>query len=291
MKFDTLIGRQNKRSILEWFNNGKPKKKVAIIQGTSGNGKTSLIRALAHDTGCELHEVFLDEDKNNILKAINTSISGYKIVLIDDFDTYNARHRDTLYYILSIIIYPVVITCTEWKFKPIVFGKSQYIRFVRPRTSEIEDLLSNKNLPDQLVEEIAKNANSVAEALNCTISREIPERKDVALSNNDKLSLLSQRRLNERIEKPNINFYYWSIRGYNDDTFKVLNEFAYYDYICHQRFARIDPWIVNNMEAPIENITIKQRRPHKKKKELKPLPKKPKKTPQKKVDGLDAFLE
>ena len=301
MKFDDITGRRNKQKVLEWFNNGKPKRKILILQGVSGNGKTLLIRSLAESIGYELQEITSDYDnKDNIIKSINTSIYGKKIILVDDFDTFNVKSRDILYNIIDISIFPVVVTCTHWKFKGSIFGKSQYLRIVRPLTSEIVDLLHNKNLPEQTVNEIAKNCNSVAEALQASITGVIPEKKDVALSNSDKLLLLSQRRLTERIEKPNVNFYFWSIHGYDKDAVKVMAEFAYYDYLCHSRFARIDPWIVNHMEAPIEKVTLKKRNVYKK--PVAPSNTQNKKKATKKVkiqtnkkdngdNGLDRFLE
>ena len=296
MNFNTMIGQRNKQKILNWFNDGKPKRNILIIQGRSGNGKTSLITSLAHTINLELQVVEPDfEDTSSVLRTINTSLTNHKIILVDDFDTFHASKRNILYSIINISIYPVVVTCTKWKFKGSIFGKAQYLRLQRPLSSEIKRLLRRHNIDRDIAHDISENANSVAEALQSSVTGFLPQRKTIALSNKDKLQMLKQRNATESIEKPNINFYYWSIRGYDDDAVKTLIEFSYYDYLNHQRYQKIPPFILNNMSAPIENITLKPRPPKRTKKtEKKKKTKKKVKQPEKKkpkVSGLDQFLE
>ena len=292
MSFDDIIGRKNKENILCWYNNGKPKRKILILQGRSGNGKTTTIIEMAKSLCVELQIVTPDyEDRSNVLKAVNTSLSPFKLILVDDFDSFNANKKKILYEIIDISQFPIVVTCREWKFRGDIFGKAQYFRFSRPSSNEIYELLTEKtDISPKKAEKIAKNANSVMEALQSAVTGFIPSYSRVALSNNDKLKMMKERNACESIEKPNINFYFWAIRGYTNDAINTMIEFSYYDYICHQRFEKIEPWVLNRMTQKIENVTLISRPPKKKKEKQKKKSEQKEDKKETPVDSLDSWL-
>lgn len=292
MNFNDTVGRSNKAKILNWFNDGKPKKKILIIQGRSGNGKTLLPTSLAETKGYELQTITPDNVDSKTLETINQSLSGKKLIIFDDFDTFHHTKREILYDAIKLSNYPIITTCTQWKYKGEIFGKSQYLRLNKPRTTEIYRYLQTKSsLPNTKLHNIASNADNVQQALNATLTGIPPERTHKPLSNKDKLTDLKKQRFNEPMTKDDVAIYFRDIKGYTDDDIKTMMSLSFYDYTTNQRFTPIDPDIINAI--PTLPQTTFKRTPPKKKRNEKERIQKPKKVTKKKKpkqQGVDLYL-
>ena len=288
MNFNDTIGRSNKEEILTWFNKGKPKKKILIIQGRSGNGKTLLPTALAETLHYEIQTITPDNIDDSTLETINQSISKKKLVLFDDFDEFHHSKRSLLYDAIELSVFPIIVTCTKWKFKSEIFGKSQYMRMKRPRTSEILSLLQQQsNLSKDHLQDIAINSDNVLQAITATLSGFIPERTHQPLSNKDKLSDLKKQRFTDEMKKDDVRIYFDDISKYSLADINTMIAFSYFDYITHQRFVPVDLFFINSIPS-LPKTTFKRKIVTKKKKEKKK--KQQPKKPVKKEEGLDLFF-
>lgn len=71
----------------EWYDERAiPYKRGYLFYGSPGNGKTSLVGALAHHTGRTIHVVNLSELKDSSLKHSFNNIDNKSIILIEDID-------------------------------------------------------------------------------------------------------------------------------------------------------------------------------------------------------------
>lgn len=294
MNFNNIIGRRNREQILKWFNDGKPEKKILIIQGRSGNGKTLLPLSLAQTKGYEIQVITQDNIDSNTLKTINQSISNKKIILFDDFDDFHHSKREILYDAIKISNYPIIATCTRWAFKSEIFKKTQYMRLNKPRTSEIfKHLKTISSLPPSTLHNIASRSDNVQQSLNATLTGIPPEPTHKPLSNRDKLTDLQKQRFSEPMNKDDTTIYFHDIRGYSDADIKTMIAFSKLDYLTHQRFQEIDPMIVNAIPS-LPQTTFKPTIPKKKhnQKERNQRPKKvtKKKKKKPKQQGVDLYF-
>jgi replication factor C large subunit len=104
----------------------KQKKKALLLYGQSGNGKTSLIHAIANELGYELVEVNASDDRNKEMlnlkvgNAINQQslfFSDCKIILIDEIDGISGFYdRGATTEIVNMIKkskFPVIMTAND----------------------------------------------------------------------------------------------------------------------------------------------------------------------------------
>jgi hypothetical protein len=290
--FNNVVGQKNREQILKWFNKDKPKKKLLIIQGRSGNGKTLLPLSLAKNKNYDVQIITPDNVDECTLSTINNSIKNKKLIIFDNFDEFHHTKRNILYDAVNISVYPIVANCTEWKFNPEIFKKSTYMRLHRPRTSEIVTYLKTiSNLPESKLYDISLNSDNVLQAIHATITGKPPERTHHALSNNDKLRDLQKQNLNEPITNENIRFLFDSIAGYSDADINTMIAFSYFDYIIHQRHQKVDPVIVNSISSlPKTFFKVRIRKKHNSREHHKK-PKKPIKKRQKKKDSKQRNLD
>jgi replication factor C large subunit len=103
----------------------KQKKKAALLYGPSGIGKTSMVHALAHDSGYEIVEINASDFRNhehinsllgNAIKQQSLFSKG-KIILVDEMDGLSGREdRGGVGAITKLIAettYPIIMTATN----------------------------------------------------------------------------------------------------------------------------------------------------------------------------------
>lgn len=291
MNFNETIGNANKSNILRWFNKGKPEKNVLIIQGNSGNGKTLLPTLLADIYNHELQLVTPDTINNDTALSFNQSTSGKKLILFDSFDEVKPSDRSVLYDAISLSVFPIIVTITEWVLKPEIFKHSTYMRMRKPLSTELIPLLKKNNplsLPLSTIEDIATQSNNIMQALNAMQNGIIPTRTPKPLITKERLSSLQQRKFSEPITIDNVHYYYNTIQGYNNESIQTMIHFSTFDYLTKTQYQTIDPLIINNIVSLNKTII----KPYQKKFNPKPQPKpnpKPKQEKNKQV-GIDLYF-
>lgn len=265
MKFKDIIGINTKSKLVKWINDyidGKTDKYL-ILYGQSGNGKTFLTKMLAKEAGMEVfiiepENVNSQDDINNIIKGINSSFNE-RLILIDDYDYFNSKYRTKLSDIPKISNYPIVYTSSTWCFDSNFLKDGLLIKLKKPLTSELRKfLMDNYGADYDTADKLASESKSIRSAIlglgNNTTNDLV---RDIQ-TNYKTLQDLKERRLQGFVDRTNINWLYNSIRGYNGSALAVMLEFAEYDYKIKSNFETIDPFVVNNMKAPIEDVTFKQ---------------------------------
>ncbi|MCD6301362.1 MAG: replication factor C large subunit [Staphylothermus sp.] len=134
---DVVNQESAKKQFIQWLESwlkGKPLKKVALLYGPAGCGKTSLVEAAANEYKLEVVEMNASDfrrkqDIERIAKVAATMRSLFargKIILLDEVDgisgTADRGAIDAILHLLEITRYPVVMTANDpWdqKLKPL----------------------------------------------------------------------------------------------------------------------------------------------------------------------------
>ena len=175
-------------------------KSHAIIVGKSGNGKTSLVYALANGFHVPILHITPDDVKtkeqlNRFKKELNTiplnSNTEHKIVLIDDIEDYPKSNKDLdkidldevvvreqlIKNFIEISNHPIIYTTSNINVLPSDFKESgEVCKLVKPTQKELKQLLLEKaegygvTIKPSDLQNILSNAPSVRSALNSIFS-------------------------------------------------------------------------------------------------------------------------
>jgi hypothetical protein len=259
-----------------------------ILFGNSGNGKTFLVSLLAKIYGVELFHITPDdirskENAYEIYKSINLATlenTKYKLILIDDVDEIDSKYLETILEIGKISIYPVIYTSKTYSLpkefkedslKEIILDYKQevkqkrFLKVIKPLTSELKEHLKTKanelgmNISDAVLHDIALNSKSVRSAELSLYNNAVNELVDPEQTKREILESLPKRKLKYPLTRKNdgpgnIYFIFNSIRGYDDNAFKVMMKFAEFEYRIIVKHEEIDPILVNEMSEPIELV-------------------------------------
>jgi len=265
MKFKEAIGNNTKEKLSKWINDyidGKPTKFVVLF-GQSGNGKTFFIKLLAKEADMDLYiidpeSVTTVEDINNAIKGLNSAFEE-KIILVDDFDYFTESFRKKLEEIPKIAKYPVVFTSSSWVFNKKFLEDGFVIKVDRFLKSELTNfLINNYNIDHDFAEKLADESKSIRSAILSLENKKVNTLTRSLQTRAKTLQDIKQRRLQDNINMTNIKWLFRSIRGYSSSALSVMLAFAEYDYKVTTRFQEIDPFLVNNMQAPIEKVELRQ---------------------------------
>lgn len=153
-KISKVIGQATGiRSIISFL---KGKKKIAMVHGPIGCGKTSAIHAISDELGYELLELNAGDfrDRHKIKEIIGGAVKQQslffkkKLIFIDEIDNLSSRDYGGLSEINSIIKgtpYPVIMCANKPYDKKLLTlrKKSELIPFKKPDSKELISILKN----------------------------------------------------------------------------------------------------------------------------------------------------
>lgn len=304
LTLDSFVGSNARNQAKFWLNeffDGVASKGIVIFYGVSGNGKTILAKLLAEAYDVELFSIcpfdIKGEDSlNDFIKSLNSKplTKEKKIVLIDDIDDFSIRYRKKLLGVSSV--YPIIYTTKNLhkdtlsdEFK----SKCQIIKVKKPLTSEIIDHLKTRcSFPIEKIDEIAKKSKSVRSAELSIYNESINELINPPDTYSQMITEMKQRCLTKTVNRDNIKTIFRSIKGYDEDSLKVREKLAEMDFRIKYKYEEIDPWFVNNMIEPIEDvIEYKDYKRNNKKKPKKVVRETVEKIPEKKkMVSIDDFI-
>jgi replication factor C large subunit len=166
------------KELLSWFNTWPDQKKVAILYGRAGVGKTSAVHALASEFGADLVELNASDQRNKdiILRKVGLaattstlSLNGKRIILLDEADNVYGREDKGGYQAISKIIAvtmnPIILIANEyWEIPDSIRRKSKMIEFRTLLPASIAKALrrivreEHLDISKEMIETISKNA-------------------------------------------------------------------------------------------------------------------------------------
>jgi len=252
--------------------------KYAILQGSSGNGKSYLGELLANTFRVELFRITpLDieskDDLNNIIKSINmNTLEGkpYKLIFIDDIDEFSKQYRNKLFNIVEISKFPIIFTTKTFIDSDFYnFSKNgERFNLFKPYAKEIIEYIKDKlpfHYDKDRVEKIIKESKSFRSIELSLYNMQVNSLVSPLLTKNEWFSSINRRELKSNLSKDEIITLFDSIRGYDKNALKVMMKVAEFDYRVTAKYEKakgesyptIDKFFVNNMNAPIEKVMLK----------------------------------
>ena len=285
-KLSDFIGSNNIDTIqvlVEWINSCYRAKDTvetnyAILYGDSGNGKTFLIQLLAELFHLELFRVTpfdieSGQDIYDILKSVNiTTLQGkkHRIILVDDFHDFKKNYQNQLLKIKDISQYPVVYSMRRYPTRQdfingsLKASKGRLLKVEKPLSTEIlEYLKEHSSLPIPELRKIAEESTSFRSAILCVNGNCVNDTLDPWTSRGKVLQSMKNRKLDRILDRGDIRTTFRAIQGYDEKALEVRKAFSDFDYRVCGKFERvgtisgIDPWFVNNMEEPIEDVELR----------------------------------
>jgi len=304
---NSFIGFNAKSQSTEWLNeffHGNESKGKAIFYGQSGNGKTLLAQLLSESYDTELlsicpFDIKGEENLNDFIKSVNSKslFSKGKIILIDDIDEFQSKYRNKLLKITSI--YPIIYTTKTMSddILPSDFkNECEIIKKFKPLTSElIEHLKSKCSLPEDKIDEIAKNSKSVRSAELSILTECNNDLRNPIETYSQLIYDLQHRCLTQTVNRDNIHTIFRAVKGYDKDSLAVMKKLAELDFRIKYQYEEIDPWFINHMIEPIDKVIeyqeYKGKKNNNKKQPKKDVKERVEKTPEKKkIVSIDDFL-
>ena len=247
-------------------------KPFAVIIGRTGNGKTSLVQALAEGYNVDLYRITVEDilsskDFNTCVKSLNLEkLDGKnaKIILFDDFYELPFKSKIVSLCQEKICKYPIILTMDKYPEEE-ELRRGLLVTLKKPLTSDLVELLKEKqkklevNYSEKELFQIAVKSPSVRSAINSLFTGVAIERDNYKPSLLDKRNLIVQRDLKEHLNRHQDKPYLLSsltknINCFTDSGFKILRRFAIFDYTILGKFLPVDKFLVNNMLEPIEEL-------------------------------------
>ena len=281
-----FIGKNNVdtvRILINWINDcyrapETVQTNYAILYGDSGNGKTFLVQLLADLFHLELFritpfDIESGKDIYDIIKSVNiTTLQGkkHRMILVDDFEDFKSSYQKQLLVIKDISHYPVVYTFrshpTNQEFikGSLKAPKGRVLKIQKPLTEDlVEYMKKHSSLPIEKIREIAQESNSVRSAMLCLKGSCVNDTLNPWISKGRMLQTIQKRNLTSILDRYDIRMVFRAIQGYDSKALSVKEAFADYDYRLCAKFERvgsisgIDPWLVNHMTEPIEDVDLR----------------------------------
>ena len=195
------------KELLSWFNTWPDQKKVAILYGRAGVGKTTAVCALAREFSADLVELNASDQRNKdiILKKVGLaatsstlSANGKRIILLDEADNVYGREDKGGYQailkIIKITRNPIILIANEyWEIPDSIRRKAKMIEFRTLLPASIAKVLrrivraEHLSISEETIQSISKNAQG-----------------DLRAAINDLESLTGTEYTNPRDDRPSI---------------------------------------------------------------------------------------
>ena len=291
MQLNDFIGNEKaKQQLTDWLNkfyhSTKNTNPYAIIQGYTGNGKTTLVYALANSYNVYVHRITADDvfdahSFNSFAKSLNLQhlkhLKTKKLILIDDLNEFPKHIRKKLYTIYKISNYPIIFTIDTLDS---IKNDNNYNDFIRraiivkvekPLSSKLHQLLQEKAKElgvaasyDVLLE-IAQNSLSVRSAINslynlCTNDVLTPPQPNIF----GERKLLLQRKVQNYIDVELIKRLSKNLNCYEKNGLLLMNLLSSFDVELKVKRKRyLNPIFLNLAPFPIDKVTWLQIKPNK----------------------------
>ena len=189
-----------------------------------------------------------------------------KIIVFDGVDEFHKIYRAKLIDVPSI--YPVIYTCINVEKIPLeIRRKFRMVEVNKPITFKLFDHLKTlSKLPEETLFKIAKESKSVRSAELSTMTGSVNTLVTREKSIYDVIRDISNRELDVELTRKNINAVMDSVQGYGENELQVMEQLAEFDYLIRCKNMKIDPFIVNNLNWPIEKVELVYRDEERKKK-------------------------
>ena len=258
----------------EFFHSKNNKTKpFAVIHSRTGNGKTTLVKALADSYNVDLYRITTDDlagidDYNNCVKSLNLEkLEGKngKIVLFEDFyEIRFFRNKIAELCLKDICRHPIIITMDRFPTTE-ELREGLIVGLHKPLTSDLVELLQSKqkemgfNHDDSTLRQIAIDSPSVRSAINALYTGVAIKRYNPYPGILGKQKQLARRVIQQDLKREANKPYLLTtitnnINCYTDDGFKILSRLAVFDHAITTKFLTIDKFLVNNMKEPLEKI-------------------------------------
>jgi len=297
MNIDKFIGNEDtKIALTDWLNEffhskTNKTKQYAILYGYSGNGKTTLVYALANLFKVDVYRITADDinsketlnvcKQNLNLQRLDGNLK--KIVLVDDLNEFS--NKGSIMELHKICNHPIIYTNDS--FINDTFGTNGLqFEIKKPLTSQLIQLLKEKqlelktNCSIEQIDDIARNSISVRSAINSLYTK---RKKSIIFPYTNLYGESFQmihRQLQNDLEYPLLSYFTKKLNCYNEEGYKVLSRFILFDTMITIKFnSNIDKYLINNMREPIHKIKLLNGKNYNKKeskKEPKPIQKKEK---------------
>jgi replication factor C large subunit len=165
------------KELIAWFNTWPEQKKVAVLYGRAGVGKTSAVIALKNEFNADLIELNASDQRNKDVidrivgnAATTCTLDGSrKIILLDEADNIYGREdrggNQALSHIIDKTRNPIILIANEyWEIPPGIRNKSKMIEFRTLLPASIVKVLrkvageEGLDVSDEILQEISKNA-------------------------------------------------------------------------------------------------------------------------------------
>ncbi|MFH1228798.1 MAG: AAA family ATPase, partial [Candidatus Aenigmatarchaeota archaeon] len=147
---DVLSHKELISNVNSWLNSWKPGSKALLIYGPSGTGKSLIVKLLAKERKMNLFEIGTNESrsalsiKEKMLPAAKEgSLSGKRLLLIDDVDSFSGSDRGGIAEIINVVkesSNPVILIAND--------AYSQNLRALRAYC----ELLKIRRIPVNVIE-------------------------------------------------------------------------------------------------------------------------------------------
>ncbi|MBU7037049.1 MAG: replication factor C large subunit [Theionarchaea archaeon] len=178
-KFAEIAGQPSAlKELISWFNTWPEQKKVAVLYGRAGVGKTSAVISMAREFRADLIELNASDQRNKDVidrivgnAATTCTLDGRKkIILLDEADNIYGREDKGGNQALSRIIdktrNPIILIANEyWEIPPGIRNKSKMIEFRTLLPASILKVLrrvaleEGLDVSDERLQEISSNVN------------------------------------------------------------------------------------------------------------------------------------
>jgi len=274
MNIDEFVGNEDiKISLTDWLNEffhskTNKTKDYVILYGNSGNGKTSLVYALANLFKVDVYRITADDassiEKLNLCKQ-NLNLQKLdgnlkKIVLVDDLNEF--RNKGHITNLHKICKHPIIYT-NDFFINDTFGSNGLQFEIKKPLTSQLIQLLKEKQIElktscsIEQIDDIARHSISVRSAINSLYTKRKKSFIFPYINLYGESFQMIQRQLQKDMEYPLMKYFASKINCYNEDGYKVLSRFILFDSILTIKYkSNIDRYLINNMRESIHKVKL-----------------------------------
>lgn len=180
------------KKVKEWIFQsirGRSEKKVGVILGAAGTGKSSMVSCVIKDYNLDyiISNSSEKRNKDNLLKTFQKatlfkSLKGSRLLVLDDFDSIRKTSHRTIVNLIKESRFPFLIVCEDKKNLPAQIKNSAVFFDLRAPRSDmifkyIKSICQKEKIyyEDSVLLKIAKESKNLRDALNSLESGETDE--------------------------------------------------------------------------------------------------------------------